>query len=404
MEGRTVVTSDDHKLGTVVSEAGRLRGRRVRSHVQDSRTRSRRTSSTEHEDVDPRDGRQGRRSPTRRRSSGDDLRRRRGQDALRLDRGATSVDPIRTFAEPASRRPRGAGGARRGGHGELRWPPRARTTAERPVDEAAASARQNVSSRKPPRAISSTSASRWCARRRRRAAPGPSGSRSRTRARRALERLREAHHATLAADAADLDRLADDRHVDRLASGRESRRSVLRRVGRELQVGFAARRVDARSSTRPPPSRRRRGPDALDQLARRARTAGNELRRRDACRSRARAEARRRPAVLHVVGARRARRRGRPPSSAVAHSACSERGERGREANVRRLVGHAHLERAELRMRAHVPPDARVVLDHAETPRALDPRLPLARTSRTPAARRRAAARRARARGSTPCP
>ncbi len=77
---------------------------------------------------------------------------------------------------------------------------------------------------------------------------------------------------------------------------------------------------------------------------------------------------------------------GSPPSSAVAHSACSSAGERRRQPHVGRLVGDAHLERAERRVRTHVPPDPRVVLRHAERDEPLDPRLPLGVRREAPAA------------------
>ena len=147
--------------------------------------------------------------------------------------------------------------------------------------------------------------------------------------------------------------------------------------------------------------------DELEQLARRARTRARTRSpsgwissprgpKRAAAqrfcevvaRARGRRASRRRQAAVE-------RRRARSPAASAANADDS--------AHVRRLVGDAHLERAELRMRAHVPPDARVVLAsrRAATSRSTHASHPRVRAERR-RRRRRAAARRAPARGSTP--
>ena len=103
---------------------------------------------------------------------------------------------------------------------------------------------------------------------------------------------------------------------------------------------------------------------------------------------------RRREAILEVVaavGAPRRRLRDERSQQVRDERRALERG---------RLVGDADLERAEPRVRADVPPDARVILDHAELDEVLDPCLPLGVVLELRAARRRAAAPRGCRRGS----
>ena len=164
------------------------------------------------------------------------------------------------------------------------------------------------------------------------------------------ERAREPVDAALAADAADLDRLRDwSPSPVRLPS---ARRGPRRRRRGELRERLGLGRL-APSSSRAS-SRAETTPLAVGM---------DELR----------VEAARAPRPSGSGRSRRGRRPARGAcSTRSAHDADEERGALER----RRLVGDADLERAEARMRPHVPPDARVVRDHAELDEPLDPGLP----------------------------
>ena len=196
-----------------------------------------------------------------------------------------------------------------------------------------------------------------------------------------LERLREPHHALLAADAADLDRLRDGRHAISLAT--VPTRPAAASTARRRSAAADPPRTRSGRSARARPRRRACAPRAARARAarRRARCAATNDAPSGCSSSRARAEARGRPAVLRVVGAAAIAEprlaAGSPPSSAVAHIACSSAANADESRTSVGWSGIAHLERPELRVRTHVPPDARVVLGDAERDEPLDPRLPL---------------------------
>ena len=90
---------------------------------------------------------------------------------------------------------------------------------------------------------------------------------------------------------------------------------------------------------------------------------------------RPRPEAQRGPAVLGVVAA--VGRRGRLALEHGHAERLQQGGEGGGVLDRGRLVGRAHLERAEARVRPDVPPEARVAVGEADSDEALDERLPL---------------------------